>query len=269
MLFIAGERTLQPAIAAPKVSHTNGAISIIFSNEKTLIEFQGLTSSIVYDFFTKTIGRSNLYDDTIQNLPLGIEEKYHVPLFLRTLLLNCLTRPYAPLWERHYQPEWQQAQWSKEDGRLKPFAGLTQEWSWDIPLRNHYERHQALVEIDVLTAMALDLTLEELKLIYQVQFPVLQQNEDDTWYDQKGNIVFTCSKGLTGVGVDRKTWNSIRDMKEGVTYTHTIDPKKSELYGGQEVVYYAPFDSCDRAKDYEGAWGYFEEMMKDNISMPK
>ncbi len=47
------------------------------------------------------------------------------------------------------------------------------------------------------------LTLEELCLIYNVQFPVLQQNEDDTWYDTCGNIVFTCSKGLVGVGVDR------------------------------------------------------------------
>ena len=37
--------------------------------------------------------------------------------------------------------------------------------------------------------MALGLTLDELILIYNIQFPVLQQNEDDTWYDQNGRIV--------------------------------------------------------------------------------
>jgi len=32
----------------------------------------------------------------------------------------------------------------------------------------------------------------------------------DTWYDAKGQIVFTCSKGLTGVGLDRPEWNALR-----------------------------------------------------------
>jgi hypothetical protein len=110
--------------------------------------------------------------------------------------------------------------------------------------------------------MALDLTLEELILIYNVQFPVLQQNEDDTWYDQKGNIVFTCSKGLTGVGLDRAEWNEIKDMKAGETYTNTIT--KSELYYGKQVTYYAPFDKCDRVEDYKLAWGVFEERFGGN-----
>jgi hypothetical protein len=62
------------------------------------------------------------------------------------------------------------------------------------------------VEIDVLAAMALGLTCDELCAIYLIQFPVLRQNEADTWYDQRGRIVFTCSKGLPGVGLDRPQW---------------------------------------------------------------
>jgi hypothetical protein len=122
-----------------------------------------------------------------------------------------------------------------------------------------------LVEIDVITAMALGLTLEELILIYNVQFPVLQQNEDDTWYDTKGNIVFTCSKGLVGVGVDRPVWETIRHLKAGETFEHTIT--KSELYKGKIVTYHAPFDKCDRVEDYKLAWEWFENIFKETENL--
>ena len=111
--------------------------------------------------------------------------------------------------------------------------------------------------------MALGLSLDELILIYNVQIPVLQQNEDDTWYDQKGRIVFTCSKGLTGVGVDRSVWNTIKEQKEGETYTHTIH--KSELYRGQQIVYEAPYNKCDRVEDYKQAWAHFEKRFISGI----
>ena len=141
---------------------------------------------------------------------------------------------------------------------MKPFSTLTPEWKWETPLRNYFERRQALVEIDVITAMALGITLDELILMYNIQFPVLQQNEDDTWYDTKGNIVFTCSKGLVGVGLDRPDWNLIKDMPAGETYEHTIT--KSELYYGDKVTYYAPFTKQDRVEDYKKAWEFLREV---------
>lgn len=258
MLSQTGERTLTSAILPPKSSHTSGVISIILKDTKKLIELIGLTSSITLDFFIKTVGASNLYDGRISSFPLGIEEKYKSQLFNRTLQLNCLNKYYAPLWQDNWQESFTQDSWSKNDSRLKPFATLTQEWQWSTPLRNWFERRQALVEIDVITAMALGLTLEELTLIYNVQFPVLQQNEDDTWYDTKGNIVFTCSKGLTGVGLDRPVWDTIKNLQAGETYEHTIE--KSELYKGQKMTYYAPFDKCDRVEDYKVAWAHFERV---------
>jgi hypothetical protein len=258
MLGQANERTLIPSILLKGASHTNGVISIIFRNNKNLIELTGLTSSIVLDFFMKTIGASNLYDGRISSFPLGIEEKFKSQLFNRTLQLNCLNKYYAPLWQDNWQDSFTQDSWSKNDSRLKPFASLAQEWQWSTPLRNWFERRQALVEIDVITAMALGLTLEELSLIYNVQFPVLQQNEDDTWYDTKGNIVFTCSKGLTGVGLDRPVWDTIKNLQAGETYKHTIE--KSELYKGQKMTYYAPFDKCDRVEDYKVAWEHFKKI---------
>lgn len=261
MLGQPNERTLFVSILLPKASHTNGVISTIFKDTKNLIELTGLASSIVLDFFIKTVGASNLTDSRLSAFPLGIDDKYKPQLFNRTLQLNCLNIYYAPLWEEMWQDDFEEDNWSKQDTRLKPFNTLTRNWQWITPLRNWFERRQALVEIDVITAMALGLTLEELILIYNVQFPVLQQNEDDTWYDTKGNIVFTCSKGLVGVGVDRPIWNTIKELHAGETYEHTIT--KSELYYGKKVIYHAPFDKCDRVEDYKTAWKHFEEIFKN------
>ena len=91
---------------------------------------------------------------------------------------------------------------------------------------------------------------------------VLKENEDDTWYDKKGNIVFTRSKGSTGKSVDRPIWERIRNMKDGETYYHTIE--KSELYRGQHVTFYAPFTRCDRIADYRTAWAHFEKIFNNN-----
>jgi hypothetical protein len=220
------------------------------------VEFAGLSASIIQDFFIKIIGCGAIHATRVESFPLGVAPNYQSALYSRTLLLNCLTKHYADLWEECWRDEYVKEQWSITDSRLKPFNGLERKWSWNIPLRNYFERRQALVEIDVIAAMALGLSLKDLELIYRIQFPVLQQNENDTWYDTKGNIVFTCSRGLTGVGVDRPVWNTIRDMKPGETYVHTIE--KSELYKGQQVTYYAPFTRCDRIEDYRRAWAHFE-----------
>jgi hypothetical protein len=261
MAGLAGERSLQTFIGLPKTGHINTINSIIMSDECMLIELAGITTSTLYDFFVKTIGKSDFRASNLRSLPLGIDEVFIKSLFVRILQLNCLNKYYSPLWERNFHSEYTTYRWSKNDSRLKPFDSLTKEWQWETPLRTWFERRQALVEIDVLTSMALGLNLVELILIYNVQLPVLQQNEEDTWYDTNGNIVFTVSKGLTGVGVDRPVWNTIKDLKAGETYEHTIE--KSELYYGKKVTYYAPFDKCDRVEDYKVAWRHFEKIFNN------
>lgn len=276
MLSITGERSLICAVLQSKTAHINGVISIAFRNRYDTVDMAALCASIVMDFYVKTVGASNLQGSRMQSFPLGVAPKYQSAIYSRTLLLNCLTVHYSDLWQDMWNEAYKQETWSIDDPRLKPFDQLHEDWAWDIPLRNYFERRQALVEIDVIAAMALGLTLEDLEMIYTIQFPVLQQNEADTWYDQKGNIVFTCSKGLTGVGLDRKRntktgmlgWEDIRGEQidentyagTSPTHIHTIDPVKSELYGGQQVTYYAPYTRCDRIEDYRRAWAHFEKI---------
>lgn len=273
MMSQTGERTLICAVLHGKTAHINGVRSIAFRNGTDTVDMAALCSSIVMDFYMKTIGSDNLMPSRMLSFPLGVESKYNSALRVRTLLLNCLTKHYAELWQEMWNEEYKKEVWSIEDTRLKSFASLTEQWQWATPLRNYFERRQALVEIDVIAAMALGLSLQDLEMIYTIQFPVLQQNENDTWYDAEGKIVFTCSKGLTGVGLDRPAWNAMRGNPitdadgtviayEGAEsqYTHTIDPRKSELYGGQQQTFIAPYNRCDRIADYRTAWAHFEKI---------
>lgn len=273
MIGSTSERTLSGAFLLKNSLHIGGVVSVTFKDYNYLLEFTALSSSLVMDFYVKVLGISDIHANRLYPFPLGIEDKYKPALFARILLLNCLTKHYAELWEDMWKEKYKQESWSIEDNRLKPFASLTEQWQWATPLRNYFERRQALVEIDVIAAMALGLSLQDLEMIYTIQFPVLQQNENDTWYDAEGKIVFTCSRGLTGVGLDRPAWNAMRGNPitdadgtviayEGAEpqYTHTIDPRKSELYGGQQQTFIAPYNRCDRIADYRTAWAHFEKI---------
>ncbi len=262
MLSITGERTLQPAIIPPKSSHINGVISIIFRDTKKLLELTGLTSSIVMDYFVKSIGSGNLTDGKIKYFPLGIENRYFDELAIRVLRLNCLSKYYKALWQENFSNFFKKITWSKNDNRLSSNNELTKPWCTKIPLKNFYERRMALIEIDVIVSIALGLSFDELISIYTIQFPVLRNYEDFTYYDSKGNIIFTNnSQGLKGIGLDKHAFVSVKDNKEGQLVKHTIT--NSEMYLGKEITYYPPFEKCDRVEDYKQAWSHFEKVFME------
>lgn len=271
MVNLSGERSLICAVLPRRTAHINGVISIEERDRNYTVDMAALCSSIVMDFYWKTIATQNITESRLATFPFGIKKKFKSAMYSRTLMLNCLNKYYDDLWSGCWCESFRTDSWSLEDARLKPFSELTPSWNHDTPLRNHFERRQALVEIDVLAAMSFGLSLEDLEFIYDIQFPVLRQNEDDTWYDQKGNVVYSVSLCKKGVGVDRATWNTIRgeqlsdNIYQGATssYIHTVPVEKSELYGGEQVTYYAPYTRCDRIADYQRAWTFFEERFKN------
>ena len=266
----ANERTLIASLMPPKTGHIHTVMSTALKNSRSTVDLAASLASIPLDYFIKTTGKNDLTSGYMGLLPLP-SSQYRPSLHPRILALNCLTNHYADLWSECWDEAFRNQYWAKKDPRLPNsfFANLSSSWQRDCALRTDYARRQALVEIDVMVAQALNLTLDELITIYRVQFPVMQQYERDTWYDRNGRIVFTASKGLTGVGFPRKGsgrgankttgWEDICEMTSGPVSRTIID---DTLPGGpieRTITYEAPFDRCDRVKDYRVAWEFFEK----------
>lgn len=266
MLNITGERTLICGIVPPGTAHTNGLIGFEFADLDSMICSAGAFASIPFDFFIKVMGKANLYSDNAGKLPI-IHTIFDNEIAARSLLLNCLTKNYGILWSKVFKDEYREVAWSKKDTRLdnSRFAKLNNEWNYEFPLRTDFERRQALIELDVLTAMSLGMSLKQLKTIYQIQFPVLKQYESATWYDANGRIVFTTNRSMVGVGYDRKTWEyELKDAPAGKKFYRTItDDTMPRGPVERTIEYVAPFDRCDREKDYETAWKFFEKKYKE------
>ncbi|MDY6988933.1 MAG: hypothetical protein SWQ30_12855 [Thermodesulfobacteriota bacterium] len=264
MLNHSAERSLISAIIPPEVSHIHGCFSMAFHNVKSLAEVASTFVSLPYDFYVRNLGKANFLEDSAKHLPI-IGGYLSSRIVLRFLMLTCITSHYSDIWQECWLERNRNEKWAKLDSRLKEerFISLTRIWHWNHAVRSAYERRQMLLEIDVLVAMALGLGLDELKTIYRIQFPVLLQNERDTWYDRNGRIVFTCSKGLIGVGFSRPEWNDIKEMQSGTVERIVID---DTMPGGpieRTITYEAPFDRCDREKDYEVVWAEFEGRFKE------
>lgn len=272
MLSLNGERTLVAAMLPPGAAHIFTIESAAFDDQNNLLNLHAMSIALPYDFLVKSIGRADFQSSGLSHLPWIdlCSTAIH-----RGLRLASLTSVYADLWNCH-APALDVLPWSSPDPRLHLEGPVEGPAIWDrtAGLRTEFARRMALVEIDVLVAQALGLTLDQLIEIYRIYFPVLQENEAGTWYDQNGRIVWTCSKGLPGVGwldergksPGRAAWEKKLEENQLHLSCSAVD---DTMPGGPRTItrhFVGPFTQCDRIEDYRRAWAHFERLKSEEAA---
>lgn len=236
-------RTLKSALLAPGPTHVHAVHTLALPDApRSLAVLAGSSHSLIADFMIKVVGNAHIKASTWLQIPCPMNHALEPHLILRTLRLNCLVAAYAPLWSELFDPVWVQDSWVPgiaSNYATKPAIGAVEPtWTWNSPLRSDAARRQALVEIDAIVAVMLNITAEELLTIYRTQFPVLQKYEREALYDANGRQLPT------------KLASEYR--KKGFL------PSSDLTVDG--ITYVEPFTGVDRERDMELAHQHFSRL---------
>ncbi|MCK0093737.1 class I SAM-dependent DNA methyltransferase [Rhodococcus sp. F64268] len=231
-------RTLHAAVIPPGPTHVLTMHSVGDVGHLDLAVAAGFASSLIGDFMMKISTSGHINVGAIARLPHVRNHPLEQSLVLRTLRLNSLTNDYGTLWSSLYNLDWTNDSWAynPENYRTRLSLGAVEpQWSWSTPIRSDFDRRQALIEIDAIVAVMLDISAEELLTIYSTQFPVLQKYEREALYDATGRQLPT-------------TLASEYRRHRG------LEPADLTVDG---VTYQEPFTGVDRERDMELAHEYF------------
>ena len=249
------ERSLQCSLISDGMAHVYVCHSIAFKDWRYLIETCTLWNSLPFDYIAKSMQVSHMQPSFTAQLPL-----IDVPdtACHRMLQLNCLTIHHTGIWNE-LAPNYNPLGWSATHPGLALEDPLmaSPKWNRDCALRTDLARRQALLEVDVLVAMTLGMTLGELIRVYKLVFPTLQSHEENTWYDQQGRIVWSRRPGK-GMSIPRTEWEQHQNMQRGyLAEDVTVDFLPDGPYK-YTIEYEAPFTKLSREEDYRVAWDYFK-----------
>ncbi|GAB2857869.1 class I SAM-dependent DNA methyltransferase [Myroides odoratimimus subsp. xuanwuensis] len=253
------ERTLFPALIPPGTAHVHAVTSAAVPGDPTgTVLMAASMSNLITDSLVRAMNASTLHRNLIRRLPQVADKGSLVGLWVihRTLRLNCLTEAWATLWRECFHAEFAHDAWSggmNYPGRTD-LAASGHVWSPQVPLRRASDRRQALLEIDVLSALALGVSVDQLATIYRTQFTVLVGHDSSRYtYDRNGRQVPTeilsmwRARGLSS------------DALEGLSEEDRTHTSAS----GNTYVYEMPFRTLDREADMRGAYTHFEKVLAE------
>jgi hypothetical protein len=247
------QRTLNPAMYPPGTAHIDGIFSVGFSSDRSrdLTLIQGFAASLVSDFLVRAVPQGNIFRESFERLAIvGKDHPLVAEIMLRALRLNCLTSAYADLWHDALVGPMLDDNWTggiDYSGR-PPLGDVTPTWTPDTPLRRAADRRQALVELDALVALSLDLPVDHLCTIYRTQFPVLYGFDRHTYlYDANGRLVP----------------NSVLTVWRNKGDTISEEERTATNASGNTYIYELPFVTLDREADMRAAYAHFEQVLAE------
>ena len=253
----ANERSLIPCLLPCEALHVHSVIEFAFKSPREAANICGVWSTIVFDWFVRSMNKPDFLNNTARMLPVL---PYCKSISCRALLLNCLNNDYAQFWQGAWDDDFRSEEWLTVDSRLPCLSNHIVSgavWSQNVPLRTQFERRQALLELDVIVAKALGLTVGDLLTMYRVSFAVLRKYDADTYYDQNGRCVFSAKSGESYLS--RKEWEAIKDMPSGEFKKTITETVFSDTPTERTIVYKAPFFKKCREDDYREAWEMLEK----------
>lgn len=244
-----GVRSLRATLLHPGPAFIFTAWSISMPDLPANATFAGLCSSLPFDYLVKVSGRTDITFDFMGRFPLPRQHKAYPALIFRLLRLNCLTADYAPLWELLYQPAWRDDRWTDVTTSTRlALDEVGAKWTMATPLRTDYDRRKALVEIDALAALVLDLSAEQLCAMYRAQFAVLRKYEYHMRFDAQGRQIAKDHQAA-GFHQEKGDWDLVNQWLD--------DPEAVTL----PVRYRAPFVKPDREKEMSIAYDEFSRRL--------
>lgn len=227
MAATTGFRTIYPSLIPPGTAHVNGIISGAGVHGVKLVAAGAFLSALSSDFLARAIG-SHLWGSIIDKMPHRLGP-WTQTLGTRYLQLNALTSAYAPIWA----------------------DVMSEEWTWDSPLRVEEERRAAQNDIDAIVAISLGVTADELCMIYRTQFPVMRRYDQEDRFDANGRKV---PKEI--VKKQKKAGTDVELPEEERRWTHA----QSDV----EYLYEYPFRQLDREADLRAAYAKYEQILKED-----
>ena len=247
------ERMLSSAVLPIGAAHIGSVFSAAHVDPAKVVFLCGLAASMPFDFLNKALGKTNFSASTLSALPWPT--RAHQPILVRAARLSLFSIHYKAVWEAVYNSRFGEDSFTKKDDRLQSWV-VGPEWDWRAPIRDAYSRRQAMVELDALVAISLGLSPEQIAAMYVSAAPILIQNEHSTYYDRRGQIVYSSNRGTPDVGVKRAQWEEIRGQQlDRMTYAG-IDPLPDWAHDALGP-YVPPFDRCDREADMHQAYAEF------------
>ncbi|MEU3821965.1 class I SAM-dependent DNA methyltransferase [Streptomyces sp. NPDC030392] len=252
------ERSLFAALIPPGPAHVDAVHSMALSDNRLTALTAGFWATLPLDYLLRITSRSDLRVAEARKMPAA--DPTHPlasALLLRTLRLNALTTYYAPLWAELFDPRWAGYEdWANDCWpHLKPLAAdLKPTWDYDTPLRTEYERRAALVELDALVSVWLNITADQLITIYKSRYPILYDYEAVTYFDANGRKI-AGNHNTYGYNQSKQDY---LDLLAHLENPETIPPPAG---------YTAPFYKADREAEMRAAHAHFQARLDKEIEL--